>query len=118
MERIDIKQFDLENEKVTEAIQLSIELHDRFLIYEAEYYSEVPVSDDDHSMGWKNVYNKFRIKIKRPLFISVEFHWLDLRELYKVEIEARGYSNTLKFYFKTEKEAENVYQKLDNYIFS
>lgn len=119
-ERVDIKQFDLANEKVVEPICLYFELHDRYLIYIGEYYCEVPVSEDkeDHSLGWQQQYSKFKIKIKRESIVSVELNYVPKREIYKVEMEANGYPTSISFYFQTEKEAENIYEKLDKYIFS
>lgn len=119
MERIDIKHFDLANENLTESNHLYIELGDNYLIYAADYYSEVPVAEDqdDHTLGWKDRYNYFIIKIKRESFVSIDLNWLEKRQLYRVELEANGYPNTVTFYFKTQKEAEAVYKKLDAFIF-
>ena len=118
-ERIDIKQFDLANEKVVNSVALYIELTDNSLMYYAEYYAEVPAAEDkdDHSLGWKESFQKFKIKVKRSSLVSVEKSWNDKREYWKVEVEASGYPNSIAFYFELESEAEAVYEKLDTYVF-
>lgn len=118
-ERVDIKQFDMANEKVTEPICLYFELHDKYFLYVGEYYCEIPTAEDsdDHSMGWKDSYSKFTIKIKKRSIVSVELNWVAKREIYKVEMEVEGYPTSISLYFETEKEAEVIYAKLDKYIF-
>ncbi len=117
--RIDIEQFDLANEKVTEPIHLYIELAEHSLIYAAEYYGEEPAAEDqeDHSLGWKEMYQNFHIKIKREVLVSLDINWVNKRELWRVELEANGYPNSIKFYFKKEKDARKVWKQLDEYIF-
>lgn len=119
-EKIDIKQFDLDNEKVSEPIRLYVELSERYLLYVGEYYAEEPVAEDseDHSLGWKDKYANFRIKIKKEQLVSLECQWIEKRQLWNVEIEANGYPNTIRFYFKTEKEADVMFNRLDDYIFN
>lgn len=117
--RIDIEQFDLANEKVTERVHLYIELADNYLLYAAEYYAEHPVSEDkdDHTMGWEDIYSNFRIKVKRETLVSLDINWIHKREMWQVEVEANGYPNTIKFYFKKRKAAEAIWKELDEYIF-
>ena len=117
--RIDIKQFDLANERVTERCFLYIELSEKHLLYAAEYYAEHPKAEDkdDHSMGWEDVYQNFRIKIKRETFCSMDINWIHKRQLWQIELEASGYPNTVKFYFQKQKEALEVYKELDKWIF-
>ena len=118
-ETININHFSLANEKVVEPISMYIELGENYLIYAAEYYGQIPNAADaeDHSLGWKDIYANFRIKIKRDLICSVEILWIEIRQVWKVEIECNGYPNTIGFYFATQKPAIIVYEKLDKFIF-
>ncbi len=120
IEKIDIKQFDLHNEKVTEPVNLYIEFGNDYLMYVAEYYGEQPKAEDkdDHTLGWEPIYQNFKIKVKRECFVSVEINWNNKREMWQVELEASGYPNTIKFYFQTERDAQVVYKKLDEYVFN
>lgn len=117
--RIDIKQFDMANETVAESVCLYIELADNYLSYSGEYYAQVPVASDpdDHSMGWKDDYTNFTIKIKRSFLVSLDKDWVEKRQIWRIQLEAYGYPNTINFYFKTETEANKVYKILDEYIF-
>jgi hypothetical protein len=117
---IDIEQFDLANEKVSEKVHLYIELGDNYFLYTAEYYAEQPKAEDkdDHTFGWEDIYANFRIKIKREAFVSVDINWIHKRELWCVELEANGYPNTVKLYFKKQRDAETVCKALDEYIFN
>lgn len=119
-QRIDIKQFDMHNEKVSEPILLFIELGDNYLRYVAEYYGEQPKAEDgeDKSLGWEEMYQNFDIKIKREHLVSLDKNWIHKRQLWRVEVEATGYPNSLIWYFKKEKEAINLYKILDDFIFS
>lgn len=119
-DKIDIKQFDLHNEKVTEPVSLYIELGSDYLMYVAEYYGEQPASEDkeDHSLGWESIYQNFKIKVKKSAIVSLEINWNNKREIWQVEVEANGYPNSIKFYFEKERDAEVVYKKLDEYIFN
>lgn len=118
--RIDIKQFDMANERVLEPLCLYIEIADTYLKYVAEYYGEQPKSEDkeDHTLGWEEQYFNFSIKIKRSQLVSLDKNWVHKRQLWRVEVEANGYPNTLIWYFKKESEADNIYKILDEYIFN
>lgn len=120
VKRIDIKQFDMANERLIEPIHLYIELADNYLLYAAEYYGEQPKSEDkeDHLLGWEEIYANFKIKVKRETLVSLDKNWVNKRKLWQVECEANGYPNSIKWFFKTEKEADAVYKELDNYIFN
>lgn len=118
-ERINIKQFDLENERVTEPISLYIELGENYLMYVAEFYSEVPKAEnqDDHTLGWEDSYSNFKIKVKRECIVSIDINYKRKGELWIIELDVNGYPHTIKFYFKKEKDAAAVHKKLDEYIF-
>lgn len=114
---IDIKQFDLVNEKITEPITLQIELAENYLLYRGEYYGQIPKDVEDKQLGWKDYYQNFIIKIIRSTICSLEKRWVVDGDIWMVEIEANGYPNSIHFQFQTEKEADAVYNELDFYIF-
>lgn len=119
IERIDIKQFNMTNEKVINTCLLYIELGDNYFLYVGEYYGQQPKGDDhdDHSLGWEDVYFNFRNKIKRDAIVSVDRLYNEKYDNWRIELEANGYPNPLRLYFETEAECEIMYQRLDEFIF-
>jgi len=117
--QIKIEQFDMANERLIEPVLLDVILADNYIQYSAEYYAEQPKSEDkdDHTLGWEEIYANFKIKIKRETICSLDINWVFKRQLWQVEMEANGYPNTVKWYFKKEKDANEFYKKLDEYIF-
>jgi hypothetical protein len=114
--KILIKLFDLPNEKMSEVNECFVELGESYLLFHADYYSTVPKNQDDHSLGWKDRYQKFSIKVRRSNIMSVELEWLEESEMYSVVIEIEGYPVSIRFYFKKESEAKVMRDKLDAFI--
>jgi len=119
IEKINIGQFDMANEKVLHTMHLYIELTDHYFRYAGKYLASHPVADnpDDHSLGWHEVNVNFDLKIKRECAVSLEKNWVQKRQFYDIEIEFLGYSHTVKVYFERAKDMLEVYHKLDEYIF-
>jgi hypothetical protein len=115
--RIDIKQFDLEFEKVTEPVSLFVTLTDKFFEYTAEYYSEVPKDKEDKFSVWEPRYNNFDIKIRKDTLVSVELYYNDKQNYWQVEMEFFGYPNVVKIHFQLEKNAREFHKIMDHYVF-
>ena len=93
-ERIDIKNFDLQNEKFIDCSYLYVELGHNYFIYAAKYCSNTPKNKDDHALGREEKFENFKIKVLRNSIVSVEKRWLDRTEVWAVEIECNGFPNT------------------------
>lgn len=116
-ERIDIDQFSLEFEKVTEPVHLYLELGKNYLKYSGEYYGQILNNREDPSLGWKDTYEKFTIKIKKDMIVSLDMLWINKNSYYQIDIEASGYGEIIHIRFKKEKDAEVCYEKLNKFIF-
>lgn len=117
-EKIDIKHIDLKYEKNFETIEAFIELHENYFRYASKYYCDELKNKDDEGMGWdEGKFHQFDLKIKRKNIVSLEINWASASEVWNVEIEVNGYPSSINIYYKTEKEAEALHNKLFNYIF-
>jgi hypothetical protein len=76
IEKINIPQLDLENQKVTEAIELSIEIRDNSIVYIGKFFADEPKNIDDKDLGWENVFNSFRLVASKIKIAGVEKSWL------------------------------------------
>ena len=120
LERIDIKLFDLPNERIIESRYYFIEFSEDYILISAEYYSKVPVSEtpDDHSMGWKDKYTNYTNKVRRERAVSIDKIWRDKNEHWEIQLEFDGYSQPLYIYFETKQEADDFFEKIDKFIFN
>lgn len=118
--RYDLKPVDLRNEKFEQVTHLYIEMRRSYIVYAAKYFSQIPIAEnkDDHSMGWKQTFSDFHIKIKRASLVALDISFLDHADLWCVMFESNGYPYTVKLYFETEAEARDFHKVLDEFIFS
>jgi len=49
--RIDIPNIDLENQKVTDFTELSLEIRDNSVMYTARFYADEPKNENDKELG-------------------------------------------------------------------
>lgn len=115
--RIDIEQCDLKNEKCTEGVYLYIEFCENYLLYAGEYYSTFPKDVEDLSLGNEDKYHKFIDKVKIDRVSSMSINWSNTHSLYYIEIDVTGKSENMIFFFKKEKDAQFLFNKLDEFIF-
>lgn len=120
IEKIEIKHFDLEFERNMQTTESFVELHDTYLRYKAIYDSEIPKDKEDLTMGWKDAYYNFDLRIKREHFVSVEKFWIDKSEQWRLELEASGYPSTVNLYYSKNDEVEmlEVFEKLFKWVFN
>lgn len=114
-ERIDIEQIDLTKEKCTESVHLFIEFGENYFRYVGEYYAEE--ENDDEMLGKKDTYHRWDEKIKRENICVIDLRWSLNNKCYMVEIEASGKGENILLFFKKEKDAQKVYDRLDEFIF-
>lgn len=117
MERVDIEFIDLPNEHIIKPYYMYFKLFENYLFHTGKYLCEIPKGDDpkDHTLGWKFISRNFKSKVKRSAIVSVEMFWEEEGEYYRVEAEATGYSVPIRAYFKDEKTAEKLYNRLSEY---
>ncbi len=116
--KINIKQFDIENERNVNTLNFFIELTAYYFRWFGEYDSERPKDINDHQLGWEEKHTCHDLKINRTSLCSVEKIWDDKNNYWRVELEANGFPNTITLYFKEmDKEVDTVHTALSNYIF-
>lgn len=76
IEKIDIPSIDLENQRITDFTELSLEIRDNSVIYTARFYADEPVDTNDIELGWHNVFNSFRVVATKNNIAGIEKNWL------------------------------------------
>ena len=117
IEKIHIPRIDLENQKITEFIELYLEIRDNSVSYTARFYADEPKDEDDKNLGWENVFNSFCLVASKDKISGIEKAWLKESKKWTVYIFVTGFANDIKTYFKRESEAEALYQKLHNWLY-
>lgn len=117
IEKIIIPSIDLENQKVTDFTELSLEIRDNSVLYAARFYADEPVDTNDKELGWHNVFNSFKCIAGKNNIAGIEKSWLSHAKKWAVYILVSGFSNDLKMYFKRESEADEVFNKLHKWLY-
>lgn len=117
IERMDILSLDLENQKITDFTELSLEIRDNSVQYTARFYADEPIDENDKGLGWQNVFNRFRLVASKENIAGIEINWLNHAKKWSVLILVNGFSNDIKLYFKREGEAQSVFDKLHKWLY-
>lgn len=117
VEKINIPSTDLENQKITDFTELSLEIRDHSVIYTARFYADEPVDINDKGLGWENVFNSFKTVASKQNVAGLEISWLNHAKKWTVIIIVNGFNNDIKMYFKREGEAQNVFDKLHKWLY-
>jgi hypothetical protein len=117
IEKINIPQIDLENQKITESIELSIEIRDNSIVYTGRFYADEPKDTEDKNLGWENVFNSFRLVAAKDKISGIEKNWLPKAKRWTVYIFVDGIAADIKVYFKRESEAETFFDKLHKWLY-
>lgn len=51
VEKINIPSLDLENQKITDFTELSLEIRDNSVMYTARFYADEPKNENDKELG-------------------------------------------------------------------
>lgn len=117
IDTIHIPSLDLENQKITDFTELSLEIRDNSVMYTARFYADEPKSEEDKELGWKNVFNSFKLVASKQNIAGIEVNWLDHAKKWSVLILVSGFSNDIKMYFKRESEALSLFDKLHKWLY-
>lgn len=114
---IEIKPMHLRNQKMSEDGELRLEFFDSYFKYIGNFYADEPTDREDHSLGWDMVYNYFEVVADKKCVSGFEKSWSHLNEHWSVYIFINGMNDDIKLFFKTQKEADAVMEKLINYLY-
>jgi|ERR1051325_7984900 hypothetical protein len=117
IEKINIPSLDLENQKITDFTELSLEIRENSVMYTARFYADEPKNEADKELGWENVFNSFKLVATKGAIAGIEINWLDRAKKWSVLILVAGFSNDIKMYFKRESEAQTVFDKLHKWLY-
>lgn len=117
IEKISIPNLDLENQKVTDLTELSLEIRGNSVMYTARFYADEPKDENDKELGWENVFNSFKIVAAKENIAGIEISWLHRAKKWSVLILVNGFSNDIKIYFKRESEALSLFEKLHKWLY-
>lgn len=117
IEKINIPNINLENQKVTDFTELSLEIRDNSVVYTARFYADEPRDESDKELGWQNVFNCFTTVASKQHIAGIEKSWLSQAKKWAVYIMVDGFTNDIKMYFKRESEAELVFNKLHKWLY-
>lgn len=117
IEKINIPQLNLENQKVTESIELSIEIRNNCIIYTGKFFADEPKDVEDKGLGWENVFNSFRLVAAKDKISGIEKSWLPNAKKWIVYIFVDGIAADIKVYFKREGETEVFFDKLHKWLY-
>lgn len=117
IEKINIPGVDLENQKITDFTELSLEIRDNSIVYTAKFYADEPINTDDKELGWQNVFNSFRLIAAKTKIAGIEKSWINHAKKWGVFVFVDGFANDIKMYFKRESEAEALFEKLHKWLY-
>lgn len=117
VEKINIPSLDLENQKITDFTELSLEIRNNSVMYTARFYADEPKDENDKELGWHNVFNAFKLVASRQNIAGIEINWLGHANKWSVLIIVSGFNNDIKMYFKRESEAQSMFDKLHKWLY-
>lgn len=117
IDKIDIPRIDLENQKITDFTELSLEIRDNSVCFIVRFYADEPIDTNDKSLGWENVLNCFKVVASKQNIAGIEKSWVNTAKKWGIYILIDGFTNDIKFYFKRESEAESIFTKLHAWLY-
>jgi len=116
-EKISIKPIELRNQRPTDIKDCFIELFDDHLRYRVCFYADEPIINDDTESGWEQSYNDFDITAMKRSISGVEKSFTKDKK-WGVYILVSGFSNDIKVYSKTQTVAQQLFDKIYNWLIS
>lgn len=117
IEKINIEPVNLEDQKISDFTELYIEIRDNSLLYCCRFYADEPNNIEDKSLGWSNVFNRFRTAATKSNIAGIELQYLPKAKKWGVYIMVNGFASDMKLFFKKEAEANTVYDKLHAWLY-
>lgn len=118
--RIDIKPCNTKGQEITKFIEYFIELNEETYICKASYWCkewEIDGNDIDNMIrasSQKPVYRDYQTKIKKTAILRIEKYYDKLNEAWCIQLDGHV---TDDIHLSTEKDAEELYDLLDKWLF-
>lgn len=110
-----VTPIPLKYQKPTEIKECFIELFDNYLHFKLEFFADEPIIDEDVESGWESVLNSFEWTVIKKNIAGLEKSQTKDKK-WKVLIIISGFSNDLKVYFKSHTAAQELFDKLDDWL--
>lgn len=117
IDKINIPRIDLENQKITDLTELSIEIRENSVCFIGRFYADEPIDANDKNLGWEQVFNCFKVVASKQNIAGIEKSWRHQAKKWGIFIFVNGFSNDITFYFKRESDAEEMFGKLHNWLY-
>ncbi len=111
VERIEIKQVDLEHQKNYDVKHSFIELYDDKFHFVIKFIAEER-NPENPELGWVKGITAFDNFANKEHITGIEKWYVEKTKVWGIMLCVMGYSYDLKMYFKKESEAEIIFNKL------
>lgn len=108
----------LRNQKMDSDGELRLEFYEKYFTYIGDFFADEPKDTEDHSLGWETIRNYFEIIIDKNFVAGFEKSWSQAHNHWSIYVFVDGMANDIKLFFKTQIEADSVFEKLTNYLYA
>lgn len=117
-QKINISPIKLRNQEPTEIKDCYVSLHESHLNYKMEFFANEPIIEDDPQSGLKEgVYNFYNIIALKEKISGMEQSFTADKK-WAVYIIVTGFAQDIKMYFTKRSEAEQAFEKINNWLIS
>lgn len=120
--KIEIKIFDMRNQRPLKVYDAFIELREDHFFYKAEFSAMENIEENDPSMGEEKVMNSFERKILKRYCTGVDINYLQKTQanknkdsMWKVTIYCFAADDT-HLYFESKEQAFTVFNKIFDWL--
>ena len=117
IEAIKYKPCLFKGQKVTDVQVCEVELFENHIRWQAKFYADEPKDKDDYDLGWESVFNHIDIAVKKQNIAALEMGYSQTNKAWYVMISISGMSADILLYVKHRSEAQEIHDKLYEYIF-
>jgi hypothetical protein len=117
-EIIHIKPIDLEHQKPAKEADITLELHEKYIAFRGRFYAEEPIDVDDKGLGWETVYNNFDIIADKRQVVCVFKKLFSKEKRWAVYVYVNELGYDIQMYFKKETEAQEIFDKIFNWLYA
>lgn len=116
-EKIVFTPIPLKFQKPTDVRDCYLELLDGRCKYYAEFYADEPIIADDADSGFHSVYNKYEIVALKRNIAGIEKSFTSDKK-WVVYIIVSGFNSDIKVFFKLQSQAQELFDKIENWLSS